>query len=58
VKSAVVIGASSGIGRALAVALSADGYRIGAVARRTELLLQLQGDAGFGDSLEGAAPAR
>jgi short-subunit dehydrogenase len=44
VKSAVIIGASSGIGRALAVALSVDGYRIGAVARRTELLLQLQGE--------------
>ena len=41
-KTAVIIGASSGIGRALAVALSADGYRIGAVARRTELLLSLQ----------------
>ncbi len=41
-KTAVVIGASSGIGRALAVVLSADGYRIGAVARRTDLLIQLQ----------------
>ena len=43
-KTAVVIGASSGIGRALAVALSADGYRIGAVARRTDLLLKLQSE--------------
>jgi short-subunit dehydrogenase len=41
-KSAVIIGASSGIGRALAVTLSQGGYRIGAVARRTELLTQLQ----------------
>lgn len=43
-KTAIVIGASSGIGRALAVFLSADGYRIGAVARRTDLLLQLQAE--------------
>lgn len=41
-KSAIVIGASSGIGRALAVALSRDGYRIGVAARRTELLTELQ----------------
>jgi short-subunit dehydrogenase len=40
-KSAIIIGASSGIGRALAVALSLDGYRVGVVARRTELLIQL-----------------
>ena len=43
-KTAVIIGASSGIGRALAVVLSADGYRIGAVARRTDLLLQLKAE--------------
>lgn len=43
-KSAIIIGASSGIGRALAVALSADGYRIGAVARRTDLLARLQAE--------------
>jgi short-subunit dehydrogenase len=42
VKTAVVIGASSGIGRALAVVLSHDGYRVGVVARRTELLVRLQ----------------
>jgi len=42
VKSAIVIGASSGIGRALAVAPSREGYRLGLVARRTELLAQLQ----------------
>ena len=41
-KSAIIIGASSGIGRALAVALSLDGYRVGVVARRTELLAQLR----------------
>jgi short-subunit dehydrogenase len=43
-KSAIVIGASSGIGRALAVALSLEGYRVGVVARRTDLLAQLQAE--------------
>jgi short-subunit dehydrogenase len=43
-KSAVIIGASSGIGRALAVTLSLDGYRVGVVARRTDLLAQLQAE--------------
>lgn len=43
-KNAVVIGASSGIGRALAVALSLDGYRVGVVARRTNLLADLQAE--------------
>lgn len=43
-KSAIIIGASSGIGRELAVALSADGYRVGIVARRTDLLTRLQSE--------------
>jgi len=43
-KSAVIIGASSGIGGALADALSLDGYRIGIVARRTDLLAQLRAE--------------
>jgi len=43
-KTAVIIGASSGIGRALAVTLSTDGYRVGIVARRTELLAQLSAE--------------
>jgi short-subunit dehydrogenase len=43
-KSAIIIGASSGIGRALAVSLSLDGYRVGVVARRTDLLTQLQAE--------------
>jgi NAD(P)-dependent dehydrogenase (short-subunit alcohol dehydrogenase family) len=34
--------ASEAAGRALAVALSRDGYRVGVVARRTELLTPLQ----------------
>ncbi|MBX3134071.1 MAG: SDR family NAD(P)-dependent oxidoreductase [Gemmatimonadaceae bacterium] len=41
-KSAVIIGASSGIGRALAVTLSRAGYRVGVVARRTDLLISLR----------------
>ena len=41
-KSAIIIGASSGIGRALAVELSLRGYRVGVVARRTDLLIQLR----------------
>ncbi|HEX9885361.1 MAG TPA: SDR family NAD(P)-dependent oxidoreductase [Longimicrobiales bacterium] len=40
-RTAVIIGASSGIGRALAVVLSADGYRVGVVARRGDLLAEL-----------------
>ena len=43
-KSAIIIGASSGIGRALAVTLSRDGYRVGVVARRTDLLAGLQAE--------------
>jgi len=43
-KSAIIIGASSGIGRALAVTLSLDGYRVGVMARRTDLLTQLRAD--------------
>jgi short-subunit dehydrogenase len=41
-KSAIIVGASSGIGRALAVKLSLDGYRVGIVARRTDLLVRLR----------------
>jgi short-subunit dehydrogenase len=43
-KSAIIVGASSGIGRAMAVALSRDGYRVGVVARRTDLLAQLRAE--------------
>ena len=40
-KNAIIIGASSGIGAALAVDLSAEGYQLGLLARRTELLDEL-----------------
>lgn len=40
-KRAIVIGASSGIGRGLAQQLVADGYQVGIVARRSELLEEL-----------------
>jgi NADP-dependent 3-hydroxy acid dehydrogenase YdfG len=43
-KSAVIVGASSGIGRALAATLSAAGYRVGVVARRTDLLTSLRAE--------------
>jgi short-subunit dehydrogenase len=40
--AAIIVGASSGIGAALARQLSADGYKVGLVARRLELLRELQ----------------
>jgi short-subunit dehydrogenase len=42
-KKAIVIGASSGIGRALARVLAEHGYSVGLVARRSELLSELAG---------------
>jgi short-subunit dehydrogenase len=41
-KKAIIIGASSGIGRALAHHLSEKGYHLGLVSRRDELLHELQ----------------
>ncbi|MFC1630987.1 SDR family NAD(P)-dependent oxidoreductase [Candidatus Omnitrophota bacterium] len=41
-KKAIVIGASSGIGRAVAKILAENGYTVGLTARRTKLLEQLQ----------------
>lgn len=43
-KTAIIIGASSGIGRELAKILSAEGYTLGLAARRGELLQELQGE--------------
>lgn len=41
---AVIIGASSGIGHALARQLSSEGYTLGLTARRIDLLKKLQSD--------------
>lgn len=43
-KKAIVIGASSGIGRELSLLLSRSGYIVGATARRKNLLESLQGE--------------
>ena len=43
-KKAIIVGASSGIGRELAKILAKDGYTLGLAARRDELLLSLQGE--------------
>jgi len=45
-KSAIIAGASSGIGRALAEILAAEGYAVGLIARREDLLLDLQREIG------------
>jgi len=45
-KSALVTGASAGIGRAIAKALAAEGVRLAVVARRRELLETLQAEIG------------
>jgi len=45
-KRAIVIGASSGIGRALALRLTREGYAVGLAARRLPLLLELQAEIG------------
>ncbi len=43
-KKAIIIGATSGIGKALAFELSHNGYNLGITGRRTELLKQLVND--------------
>ena len=43
-KRAIVIGASSGIGRAVAVELARDGYTVGVAARRIEMLDDIRKD--------------
>jgi short-subunit dehydrogenase len=45
-KRAIIVGASSGIGWALACVLSRDGYTVGLCARRLARLAQLQSDLG------------
>jgi short-subunit dehydrogenase len=45
-KKAIIVGASSGIGKALAKLLAKNGFIVGLVARRLELLLELQREIG------------
>jgi short-subunit dehydrogenase len=45
-KKVIIIGASSGIGKALAKVLAADGYALGLAARRLALLVELQQEIG------------
>jgi short-subunit dehydrogenase len=45
-KKAILVGASSGIGKSLAQTLAKDGYRVGLAARRLPLLLDLQKEIG------------
>ncbi|MGL6096673.1 MAG: SDR family NAD(P)-dependent oxidoreductase [Fimbriiglobus sp.] len=55
--SAVITGASSGIGRAMAVALAAQGARVGVTARRTDLLESLVQEVRAAGGTIAAAPA-
>jgi short-subunit dehydrogenase len=45
-RKAIIVGASSGIGKSLAQTLARDGYRVGLAARRLSLLLDLQQEIG------------
>lgn len=54
---AIVTGASSGIGRALAVRLASAGYRVGLIARRLELLETLRDEIAEARGLAVAAVA-
>jgi short-subunit dehydrogenase len=52
-KKAIIIGASAGIGRALAKELAQRGYTLGIVARRIELLRKLQRELPAGSYIKG-----
>jgi short-subunit dehydrogenase len=54
---AVITGASSGIGRALAKLLAAEGCKVGLVARRLELLQSLAGEITQAGGITAFAPA-
>lgn len=43
-KKAIIIGASSGIGKEIAITLAKNGYEVGLMARRTELLEALKNE--------------
>lgn len=55
--TAIVTGASTGIGRALAVALAGDGVRVGVLARRKELLDDLVSEVRGSGGVIAAEPA-
>jgi short-subunit dehydrogenase len=57
-KRAIVIGASSGIGRALALRLAREGYAVGLTARRLPLLLELQAEIGSRGPRSAGCPVR
>jgi short-subunit dehydrogenase len=57
-KRAIVIGASSGIGRALALRLAREGYVVGLTARRLPLLLELQAEIGSRGPGSAGCPVR
>ena len=46
-KKAIIVGASSGIGRELAKILAGEGYAVGLVARREKFLRNMQGGRSF-----------
>jgi NAD(P)-dependent dehydrogenase (short-subunit alcohol dehydrogenase family) len=56
-KVAIVTGAGTGIGRSAALALLADGYRVGLVGRRKELLARTAADAGAAPTATLVLPA-
>ena len=43
-RQAIIVGASSGLGKEVAQLLLADGWRIGVMARREEVLLELKAE--------------
>ena len=47
-RNAIIVGASSGIGRALAIVLSSQGYTVGLAARRLDLLQDVATQVGTG----------
>jgi short-subunit dehydrogenase len=53
----IVTGASSGIGRALAVRLASSGYRVGLIARRGQLIENVAGEIGAAGGVAMAAAA-